>query len=291
MLCSGFGEPIDDEREAVALVHSVVCIKQVPDSTEVRIDPKTNSLRREGVPSIINPYDAHAVEEALRVKESLGGRVTLLSMGPPQAAEALRKALSWGADRAILMTDRAFAGSDTLATSYVLSAAIERIRRHDPVSLIWCGKQAIDGDTAQVGPGIAARLKLPLLTYVMRVEEVNPAGARVTVHRKLEGSRERLLSVLPAVITVVKDINEIRYASFPNLLAAARAEIEIWKRTDLELEDSRLGIKGSPTTVGKIFAPPARPGGRTIGLNPDNEEAEIASVVAELVLSKVVADS
>ncbi len=277
-------------KEAVRLFHSVVCIKQVPDSTEVRIDPKTNSLRREGVPSIINPYDAHAVEEALRAKERLGGRVTLLSMGPAQAAEALRKALSWGADRAILLTDKAFAGSDTLATSYVLASAIKRLSCHDPVSLVWCGKQAIDGDTAQVGPGIAARLRFPLLTYVMKVEEIDPATGRIVVQRKLEGARERLLSVMPAVITVVKDLNQIRYATFPNLLAAARAQIEIWKRSDLELEDSRLGLKGSPTTVGKIFAPPARPGGQTVRLNPENEEAEIAAVVGELVLSKVVAD-
>lgn len=273
------------------LFHSVVCLKHVPDSTEVRIDPKTNSLRREGVPSIINPYDVHAVEEALRVRDSLGGKVTLLSMGPPQAAEALRKGLSWGADRGILLSDRAFAGSDTLATSYVLAAAVQRLSEEMPVGLIWCGKQAIDGDTAQVGPGIAARLECSLLTYVMQVEEVNPQSEHVTVHRKLEGVRERVRAKIPAVITVVKEINEIRYAPFPSLLAAARAPIEVWKCSDLNLEVSRLGIKGSPTAVSKIFAPPARPGGKLWRLNPDNEDLNIAAVVEELVLSKVVADT
>ncbi len=263
----------------------VVCVKQVPDTAEVKVDPRTNTLNRKGVPSIVNPYDMHAVEEAVRWKEALGGEVILISMGPPQAEKALRKALELGADRAILLTDRAFAGSDTLATSYVLALAIRSL---GPVDLILCGKQAIDGDTGQVGPGIARRLRLPQLTYVLKIESLD--RQEIVVWRKLADGRERVRARLPALVTVVKDINTIRYAPLPNLIQAQRAEVEVWGAADLEVDRSKVGLKGSPTQVVKIFPPPGRPGGEV--LNPDGREvdAAVAQVVDNLVTRKIISN-
>ncbi|NLP43787.1 MAG: electron transfer flavoprotein subunit beta/FixA family protein, partial [Peptococcaceae bacterium] len=195
-------------------MHFVVCLKQVPDSSEVRIDPETNTLMREGVPSIINPYDAHALEEAIRLKEKVGGKVTVITMGPDQAKEALRKAMSFGADRAILLSDRAFAGADSLATAYVLTRAIQKIMETEPVDLVLAGKEAIDGDTAQTGPGIASRLSFTQLTYVIKVASLDKDS--ITVHRKLETGREVVQAKLPALLTVEKELNAIRYATLPN---------------------------------------------------------------------------
>ena len=157
-------------------MHAIVCIKQVPDTSEVKIDPERGTLIREGVPSIINPFDTYAIEEAVRLKERLGGKVTVISMGPPQAKEALKEALAMGCDEAILLSDRAFAGSDTWATAYTLSQAIRRLGAFD---LILCGKQAIDGDTGQVGPGIARQLSINQLTYVFKIQELDLAGQRI----------------------------------------------------------------------------------------------------------------
>ena len=271
-------------------MHAVVCIKQVPDTTEIRVDPETGTLVRKGVPSIVNPYDMHAVEEAVRLKERHGGRVTLLSMGPPQAEAALRKAMTLGADRIVLLTDRAFAGSDTLATSYVLAAAIARISREEPVDLVLCGKQAIDGDTGQVGPGIAARLGLPPLTYVMEIESIDLEAGEVVVHRTLAGGREVVRSSLPALITVGKDINRIRYASLPNMLRALEAPLETWGKEDVEVEPERLGLRGSPTNVSKVFPPPRRSGGEVIPGGPEDPEGAARTLVEKLVSLKVLAD-
>lgn len=271
-------------------MHAVVCVKQVPDTTEVRIDPKTNTLRREGVPSIINPYDAHAVEEALRLKDQHGGKVTLISMGPPQAAATLRRAMSWGADRAILLTDRAFAGSDTLATSYILAEAIMRIHQEEPVDLVFCGKQAIDGDTAQVGPGIARRLGWLQLTYVMKIEWADFGKKEIQVERKLEGAREVVWCRLPAVLTAVKDLNEIRYASLPSLIRAARCQVEVWNQERLGLDSGRIGLKGSPTTVNKIFAPPQRGVGEIIPGGEENPREAAAALVDRLIAVEITAD-
>ncbi|MDA8227158.1 MAG: electron transfer flavoprotein subunit beta/FixA family protein, partial [Desulfitobacterium hafniense] len=199
-------------------MHFVVCLKQVPDTSEVRIDPKTNTLMREGVPSIINPYDAHALEEAIRLKEKVGGKVTIISMGPPQAKEALKKGMSFGADRAILLSDRAFAGSDSLATAYILSTAILKLAETEPVDIVFAGKEAIDGDTAQTGPGIAVRLNYPQLTYVIKVR--NLEDKTITVERKLETGKEVVQAQLPALVTCEKSLNEIRYASLPNMMKA-----------------------------------------------------------------------
>lgn len=227
----------------------VVCIKQVPDTAEVRINPETNTLIREGVPSIINPYDLHALEAGLRIKESLGGKVTVMTMGPPQAETALREALSMGADEAILISDKAFAGSDTLATSYTLSKAINKLEAH----IIICGKQAIDGDTAQVGPEIAEFLNIPHISYVKRIEEIR--SDYIKVQRLMEEGYDVVESTIPVLITVVKELNEPRLPSLKGKIASKKAEIKIWTATDLGAEPDRVGLKGSPTLVKNIFAP------------------------------------
>lgn len=266
-------------------MHFVVCLKQVPDSSEVRIDPKTNTLMREGVPSIINPYDAHALEEAIRLKEKVGGKVTIVTMGPPQAKEALRKAISFGADRAILLSDRAFAGSDSLATAYILSRAIEKVHETEPVDLVLTGKEAIDGDTAQTGPGIASRLNFPQLTYVIKVTDINQDS--ITVHRKLESGREVVKAQLPALLTVEKDLNDLSYASLPNMMKAAAYDPEFWDAKSLDFDATQMGLKGSPTSVNRIFAPPARSGGDQIDATKDpNGAAEV--VVQRLFQQNII---
>jgi electron transfer flavoprotein beta subunit len=257
-------------------LHFVVCLKQVPDTSEVRIDPKTNTLMREGVPSIINPYDAHALEEALALRDKVGGKVTVVSMGPPQAKESLKKAISLGADEAILLSDRAFAGSDTLATSYILAQALEKIREKEEIDVVLCGKQAIDGDTAQVGPGIARRMNMPQLTYVIKVEWLK--DGEIQVHRKLEEGKEIIKAKLPALLTVEKELNEIRYASLPNMLRAAKYEPLVWGADKFHLDPAEMGLKGSPTSVSRIFAPPGRTGGELIMAIDDPGSAAISLV-------------
>ena len=234
-----------------------VCIKQVPDTTDVKIDPKTNTLIREGVASITNPFDEYAVEEALLIKEKHGGEVHVISMGPPQAIEVLKNALAVGADKVYLVSDRAFAGADTLATAYALSKTIKTI---GDVDLVICGKQAIDGDTAQVGPGIATRLGMPQLTYVSKIREINLEKKRIIVERLLEHGREVLESSLPALLTVVKDINEPRLPSLLGIKKAARAQIPTLTAKDIGADENKIGLKGSPTWVMKVFSPEARGG-------------------------------
>src|SRR5919198_1974738 len=202
----------------------VACIKQVPDTTQVQIDPVTNTLVREGIPFIVNPYDTHAIEAALSMKDRFGLRVAAISMGPPNAEATLRRALALGVDEAILLSDRVFGGAATLATSNVLSAAIERLAAEEEVGIVICGKQTIDGDTAQVGPGIATRLGYTQLTLVDRIEELDPAGRRVRVRRKLEGRHEIVEAPLPVMITVVRELNRPRYPKVPMRLEAAEAK-------------------------------------------------------------------
>jgi electron transfer flavoprotein beta subunit len=229
----------------------IVCIKQVPDTTSIRINPETNTLVREGVPSIINPFDMYAIEEGLRIRERMGaGKVIALSMGPPQTSEALREALSLGVDEAVLLSDRAFAGADTWATSYTLSEGIKKIGNYD---LIICGKQAIDGDTAQVGPGLAEFLNIPFVAYVRKVEEITTDIIRV--ERLMEEGYARLEMSLPALITVVKEINEPRMPSLKNKMRAKKAEIKIWSAEDLGGQKENYGLDGSPTRVVEIFTP------------------------------------
>jgi len=240
-------------------MHSVVCIKQVPDSSQIRVHPVTNTIMRQGVPAIINPYDLFALEAALKLKDRYGGRVTALCMGPPQAEAALRKALSFGADEAILVTDRAFAGSDTLATSFALASAVRQIQRDMAVDIVFTGKQTIDGDTAQVGPGVAKRLDLQLLTYVANIDEVDLESGEIVVQRRAEGGVQVLKTRLPALVTVLEGINEMRFATLDDMFRAARYPLKVWNREQAGIEDvARIGLKGSPTVVAKVFAPQAK---------------------------------
>jgi electron transfer flavoprotein beta subunit len=261
-------------------MHFVVCIKQVPETTDVKINPETNTLIRDGVASVVNPFDVYAIEEAVRLKERVGGKVTAVTMGPPQAEAVLREAIAMGADAGILVSDRAFAGSDTWATSYTLSAALRKIGDY---SLILCGKQASDGDTAQVGPGIATHLNLPQITYVRKIEEI--AEGRIVAERLLENGCESIESPLPCVLTVVKEINEPRLPSLKGKMAARKAAIPTWTAADIEADRKKLGLDGSPTKVVKIFTPPAREGGEVL----QGEPHECARRLVELLKETIIA--
>ena len=237
-------------------MHIVVCIKQVPDSAQIRVHPVTNTIMRHGVPAIVNPYDLFSLEAALRIKDHHGGRVTVITMGPPQAEVALRKCISFGADDAILVTDRAFAGADTLATSFALASAIRQIDKQHAVDMVFAGKQTIDGDTAQVGPGVAKRLDMQLLTYVWKIEKLDMLNRSIEVQRRAEGGVEVLSTRLPCLITMLEGTNEMRFASMEDMFRAASYKIQVWDRVKAGIEDvSRIGLKGSPTVVSKVFAP------------------------------------
>jgi len=228
----------------------VVCLKQVPGTTQVKIDPQTNTLVRQGIKNIVNPFDTYALEEGARIKERYGGKVTAISMGPPQAEEVLREALSTGADQAILLSDSAFAGSDTLATSYTLARAINKIREYD---LVICGRQTIDGDTAQVGPELAEMLEIPFVAYVSQIAEIDNGYMRV--QRMVEDGHEVIETPLPAVITVVKEINVPRLPSLRGLAKAKSAVIPAWTAKELGVDKNMVGLSGSATRVIKIFFP------------------------------------
>ncbi len=228
----------------------IVCLKQVPATTKVQIDAKTSTLVRQGVKGIINPFDTYALEEGVRLREKLGGKVTVISMGPPQADESLREALSVGADEAILLSDRAFAGADTLATSLTISAAIRKTGAYD---LIICGRQTIDGDTGQVAPEIAALLDLPCAAYVSRIEDANEKCLRV--RRMVEGGYEVAEVQLPAVRSVTKERNTPRLPSLRGQIRAKSAKIPVWTAAELSLDSKTTGLEGSPTRVVKIFYP------------------------------------
>lgn len=242
-------------------MHIVCCLKQVPDTAEVKIDPETNTLIREGVESILNPYDLVAVEMAVRFKEEYGCTVSAVSMGPPQAKSVLQQALSLGIDRGILLSDRSFAGADTLATSYTLAQAIRTLDQESEVTLVLCGKQAIDGDTAQTGPGIATRLEFTQFSYVTGVDMYDPVHKRIKVRRKMEGGQEVLLGMMPALLTVELELAEPRRASLPNLMASLRQSVEVWDKDAIGADVNKLGIKGSPTWVRRIGAPPVKESG------------------------------
>jgi electron transfer flavoprotein beta subunit len=231
----------------------IVCVKQVPDAKDVRLDPVTNTLAREGVQSIMNPFDQYALEEAVRLKEAHGGEVVVVTMGPPQAEEMLRDAISCGADQAVLVSDRAFAGADTWATSYTLEHALKKIGNFD---LIFCGKQAIDGDTAQVGPGLATRLGIPYLTCVQKVREGSETG--LIVERMMDDGYDVVSVDYPALLTVVKDINEPRVPSLKGKMKAKKAEIVMLSAEDIGADPACIGLPGSPTKVVNVFPPEAR---------------------------------
>ena len=228
----------------------VVCLKQVPGTTKVQIDPQTNTLIRQGIENIINPFDTYALEEGVRIKERYGGKVTVISMGPPQAEEALREAISLGVDEAILLSDSAFAGADTWATAYTLARAIDKLGQYD---LAICGRQTLDGDTGQVGPELAEMLAIPFVAYVSQIEETNNKSMRV--RRMVEDGYEVIETPLPVVISVVKEINVPRLPSLRGLVKAKSATIPVWAAEKLGVDKNKVGLAGSFTRVIKVFFP------------------------------------
>ena len=252
----------------------IVCIKQVPDSSQVKVDPKTGTLIRAGVPSILNPYDHFALEKALEIKAQTGAKVTVLSMGPNQALAVLRLALAVGADEGILLSDRAFAGSDTWATSYALATAIRKIGKYD---LILCGQMAIDGDTAQTGPGIARQLNIPQITFCTHVDA---SGNQVMAKKLIEGGKQILQADMPVLITMTTPAD---YApKYPSFLAAHKAQektVHTWTAADIGADPHKLGLEGSPTRVDRIFPPPARPKGEMFAGSP----VELANKLVEIL--------
>lgn len=265
-------------------MHIIVCIKQTPATANVQIDPKTGTLKREGMAAAINPFDEYAIEEAVRIKERVPGSiVSVVTMGPPQAEEALRDAIGRGCDFAFHVTDRAFAGADTWATSYTLQMAIRKIAQEKkPFDLIICGKQTNDGDTGHVGPGIAAWLKIPNAAYVGKVEEVKEGGP-IRVRRMMEDGYDSLEMPFPCLISVVKEINEPRVASLKGKLAAKKAEIPKWNAEAIGADKSKIGLGGSPTIVAKSFNPPPRKGGERIeGATPEEKAKKLVARLKEL---------
>lgn len=252
----------------------VVCIKQVPDTINVRIDRKTNNLVREGVPSIINPDDQRALEFAAQLKEKFDAKVYVITMGPPQAKEALKESISFGLDDSILLSDRAFAGADTLATTYTIFGGLKKLEEQiGNIDLLLFGKQAVDGDTGQVGPGVATRYGYPLGAYVVKVEEIDLDNKYMTIVRRLDRGYEKIKIKLPAVLTITDELNEPRYADLPNLIRSIKHEPKVWALKDLNLEPKKCGFFGSPTRVVNTNIPPARKGGDIIS---KNEEPEVA---------------
>jgi electron transfer flavoprotein beta subunit len=265
------------------LLHIVVCVKQVPDSREIRIDPKDNTLIRQGVPSIVNFYDLHGLEAALRIKDAQSARVTVVTMGPPPAEKGLKECISLGADEAVLVTDRGFAGADTLATSYVVAKTIRKVEETwGPVDMVFCGKQTLDGDTGQVGPGVACRLDLEQLTYVSSVEKVDAEARTVTVHRHLEDGIEVVQTRMPVLVTALKELNKVRRATLPGMIRAARYKPVVWTTADFpDIDRRQIGLKGSPTIVAKTWVPEARKANTTM-LAAETPEAAAAALAEKL---------
>ncbi len=259
----------------------IVCIKQVPDTTDVKIDPETGTLVREGVPSIVNPDDKHAVEEALRLRELHGGTVTALTMGPPQAEVALREVYAMGVDHTVLLCDRAFAGADTWATANSISLGIKKIGKYD---IIFCGREAIDGDTAQIGPQLAESLGIPQVTYV---RDVKKEGDKLIVERALEDSHVKLEVGFPVLLTAIKDLNEPRYPRMGRIVKAHRElKTQVWTAEDLGADPSMIGLNGSPTQVKRTFAP--EPKGTVEMLEADGAQALASLLVDKLKEKNVV---
>jgi len=258
----------------------IVCLKQVPGTTQVKINDQTNTLVREGIKNIVNPFDTYALEEGVRLKERYGGKVTAITMGPPQAEEMLREAISTGADQAVLLSDSAFAGADTLATAYTLATAINKIREYD---LIICGRQTIDGDTAQVSPELAEMLEIPFVAYVSRIEEV--VDKKMRVQRLVEDGHEVIETPLPAVISVVKEINTPRLPSLRGLSRAKAAETPVWTAQELGADQNMVGLSGSATRVTRIFFPQRDRQGEII---QGSTEEQVASLMDKLKDARLV---
>lgn len=260
----------------------IVCVKQVPDTNEVKIDPVKGTLIREGVPSIINPDDKNALEEALKIKDrNKDVKVTVLSMGPPQAEVALIEAIAMGADEGILLSDRTFAGSDTWATSTALAAGIKHIGNYD---IIFCGRQAIDGDTAQVGPQIAEHLGIPQITYV---EELNIENSKVRARRALEDGYFMIESKMPVLVTAIKELNEPRYPSIKGIYEAYKGDkVKVLSAKDIKADENNIGLDGSPTQVNKSFTPPGRGGESEIIEGSPKEQAR--ELIVRLKEEKII---
>ena len=261
----------------------VVSIKQVPGTTKVAINPATNTLIRAGVEAIINPFDMYAIEEAIRLREKFGGKVTCITMGPPQAEEALKSAIAMGADEGILVSDRAFAGSDTLATSYTLAMGIKKFGQFD---IILTGKQAMDGDTAQVGPGIAQWLNIPFIAWVKKIEDVKEDAKTIRVERMMDDGYEVLEGPLPILLSVVKEINEPRTESLRGKMKAKNFKATVLSAKDIEADPDFIGLRGSPTIVNRVFVP-VRSGKKELVEGATVEE-KVSKVVASLRESKLV---
>ena len=264
----------------------LVCVKQVPDTAEVKIDPEKHTVIRAGVPNIFNPFDQNALEAALQLKDNQGVRVTLLSMGPPQADEVLREGLAMGADDAYLLTDRKVGGSDTLATGYCLAQAVKKVAELqgvDKFDIILCGKQAIDGDTAQVGPQIAAELGIPQITYAA---EITVEGETVRVKQQNEEGYIVTEANFPVLITAVKELNEPRFPTIRGTMKAKRREIPHLSADDIKVDETKIGLKGSPTMVRKIFTPPQRTQGLVI--KEEDPNAAVAILMEKLTAQKII---
>ncbi len=278
------------------MFHALVGIKQVPDTTNIRIDPETGNLIRQGVPTILNPYDAHALAAAVEWKRKLGGKVTVISMGPPSTVTSIRECIELGADRGILISARQFSGADTLATSYVIAETIRAIHMQDPLDLIFFGKQAIDGDTAQVGPGVSVRLDFPLITYAVKIHEVNLEQRYAVTERKTERWNEIIKTPLPTLLTCEKEIAEIPFASLPDLIYSLGYEPEVWTAEEpVKFSPEKIGIKGSPTTVSKVTTPEKHSRGEVINAMDIGEENVVKNVFAKIyaqgVLSSVLGET
>ena len=256
----------------------VVCIKQVPDTNEVKLDPVTGTLIRDGVPSIINPDDKAGLEAALTLKDSIGAEVAVITMGPPQADAVLREAMAMGADTAYLVTDRAFGGADTLATSTTLAAAIKKL----DYDLIITGRQAIDGDTAQVGPQIAEHLNIPNVSYA---EDIKVEGNSVIIKRQYEDRYHTVKVQMPCLITALGEMNQPRYMTPGGIFDAIREkQVIVWNRPDLDVADEAIGLKGSPTKVAQSFPKSVKAAGVKVTLDPE----ESADYIMERLKEKFI---
>ena len=264
----------------------LVCVKQVPDTAEVKIDPEKHTVIRAGVPNIFNPFDQNALEAALQLKDSQGARVTLLSMGPPQAEDVLREGLAMGADDAYLLTDRKVGGSDTLATGYCLAQAVKKVDELlciEQFDVVLCGKQAIDGDTAQVGPQIATELGIPQITYAA---EINVDGTTVRVKQQNEEGYIVTEAQFPVLITAVKELNEPRFPTIRGTMKAKKREIPHLSADDIKVDETKIGLKGSPTMVRKIFTPPQRTQGLVI--KEEDPNAAVSVLMEKLTAQKII---
>ena len=264
----------------------LVCVKQVPDTAEVKIDPEKHTVIRAGVPNIFNPFDQNALEAALQLKDSQGARVTLLSMGPPQAEDVLREGLAMGADDAYLLTDRKVGGSDTLATGYCLAQAVRKVAELQGIEqfdIVLCGKQAIDGDTAQVGPQIATELGIPQITYAA---EINVDGTTVRVKQQNEEGYIVTEAQFPVLITAVQELNEPRFPTIRGTMKAKKREIPHLSADDIKVDETKIGLKGSPTMVRKIFTPPQRTQGLVI--KEEDPNAAVSVLMEKLTAQKII---